>query len=144
MANEPTLNGQILGQAERGARAVLDRLLADHDTGFDQWIALRQLALNPTIGTGRELIDQYATLVGTTASEAASVVDQLANRGWIAVADGDRIELTAAGTEDYQTLNEGALAIGARLYGDLPADDLAAAARVLLTLTERAREALAA
>jgi DNA-binding MarR family transcriptional regulator len=144
MADEPTLNGQILGQAERAARACLDRLLADHDTNFDQWIALRQLALDPTVATRTGLVDQYAVLVNATPSDAADIVDRLADRGWTTVDPGDSIELTPAGTEAYRKLSEGAQGIGARLYGDLPADDLTATARVLLTLTERARAVLAA
>ena len=144
MTDTPTLNGQILGQAERAARACLDRLLADHGTDFDQWIAVRHLALGTVPVTRTRLIAEYAALVGIDADQASTVVDQLADRGWMAIGDDDGIALTEVGRDLYETMNTGALAIGARLYGDLPADDLAATARVLLTLTERARAELAA
>jgi hypothetical protein len=43
MPTAPVLNGQIIGQAERSTRALLDRLLADHDLTFVPWVALNLL-----------------------------------------------------------------------------------------------------
>jgi DNA-binding MarR family transcriptional regulator len=54
-----------------------------------------------------------------------------------------RVELTDAGHERVRLILAGIGQITARIYGDLPADDLATTRRVLTTVAERARAELA-
>ena len=44
MTTTPTLNGRIIGQAERATRALLENLLATTGIGFQPWVALTNLA----------------------------------------------------------------------------------------------------
>ena len=126
------MNGQIIGQAERATRAVLDVLLADNDTSFEQWVALNLAA---TGSTRDEIIARMTTVLRLD----RSTVDGLLTAPFFA--DGD---LTDAGRERYQRIADGLAVITARLYGGIPAEDLATAARVLTTVTDRANAELAA
>jgi hypothetical protein len=144
MTTAPTLDGKILGQAERAARAVLDVLLEDNDTTFDQWIALGLVANEPEVTTCSQLVDRFASLIRSTPSAVAPIAEELVERGWVAVDDHDRIEFTAAGASHFGVLAEGAFALATQLYGGLDHGDLLAAARVLIAVKERADAVLAA
>lgn len=58
-------------------------------------------------------------------------------------ATGSQIALTPAGTARLQQVRAGVGQITQRLYGGLPAEDLATAHRVLATVTGRANAVLA-
>ena len=136
----PALNGQIIGQAERTTRAVLERLLTDTDTPFHQWVALNLLGNEAQ--SEPQLVDHLAAGLLIDHSAARSAVDAVRSNGLI---DGvDPVVLTADGRARFDTITAGIAEISARLYSDLPHDDLVVARRVLETLTERARAALAA
>ena len=64
MTKAPTLNGQVIGQAERATRAVLEVLLADTDTPFTQWVAIN-LTAQATAAQGEPtlqmLVDQLVS-----------------------------------------------------------------------------------
>jgi len=110
----PILNGQVLGVAANATRAVLDRLLAQHSTTANQWIALRATTVaGGDLPTG-ELVDRLIDGLKIGSSEAlGAVAEPLA-------------EITG------------------RMYADLPPDDLATAGRVLTLLAARANAELAA
>lgn len=124
-----TLNGQVIGQAERATRAVLDRLLERVDTPFEQWVALNLTATSGPLDPA-ELAGRLRIPPGS----AAGALSALTTAGLLA-ADGT---LTAAGRDRHAEITTGLTAITARLYGDLPAADLAVAGRVLTTVTARA------
>lgn len=129
-----TLNGQVIGQAERATRAVLDRLLERVGTPFEQWVALNLTATSGPLGPG-ELAGRLRIPLGS----ATGALSALTTDGLLAT-DGT---LTAAGRDRHAEITTGLTAITDRLYGDLPADDLAAAGRVLTTITARATAELA-
>jgi hypothetical protein len=137
-----TLNGQVIGQAENATRAVLDRVLATADVTFHQWVGLN---LIETAGGSIEP-DQFVLRMvnGLKVDDwvASGTISELASAGLVS---GDqRLTLTQAGHDRHATIRAGVNGITERLYADLPADDLAIAARVLTTLTERANAELAA
>ena len=139
-AQAPALNGQVIGQAERSTRAVLERLLADTDTPFQQWVTLNLLGAAPH--SEPTLVEHLAAglLIDPAAAQAA--VDAARASGLI---DGfDNVAFTAAGQARFDAITAGIADITVRLYADLPHEDLVVARRVLETLTERARAALAA
>jgi hypothetical protein len=145
MTQAPTLNGQVLGQAERATRAVLEVHLADTGTPFVEWVALNlaaqaEAAQQKTTPAG--LVDQLTTGLRITASEARATIDALVADSLVTV--GSDVRLTPSGTAKHQLISDGIADITRRLYRDLPHDDLVVARRVLETLTERARAELAA
>ena len=140
MTQPAILNGQVVGQAERATRAVLEVLLAETDTTFTNWVTLNLVA---TLGatTVDSLVGQVVTGLRITDAEARASIDELVATALMAVAG--TVRLTAAGRGRYQRISDGIADITRRLYHDLPHDDLVVARRVLETLTERARAELA-
>jgi hypothetical protein len=139
MTQAPTLNGQVIGQAERATRAVLEVLLAETNTPFVNWVALN-LAAQDEIAVDA-MVDQLVTGLRIEESEARSAVDDLALASLFTVTD--RVRLTPEGQERYRQISDGIGEISRRLYRDLPHEDLVVARRVLETLTDRARTELA-
>jgi hypothetical protein len=129
-----TLNGQVIGQAERATRAVLDRLLDTVGTPFEQWVAL-----NLTATSGPVSAAELAARLRIPIEEATAALAALTADGLLA---GDAT-LTVAGRARHAEISTGLAAITERLYGDLPADDLAVAGRVLTLITARATAELA-
>jgi DNA-binding transcriptional regulator PaaX len=148
MTQAPTLNGQVIGQAERATRAVLEVLLAETNTPFVNWVTLNLIGnlIGNVVGAQGEtavdaLIAQLIAGLRIEESEARSAVDDLVHASLVTVTD--RVRLTPEGLERYQRISDGIGEITRRLYRDLPHDDLVVARRVLETLTDRARAELA-
>ena len=144
MTQAPTLNGQVIGQAERATRAVLELLLAETDTPFVQWVALNLAAQAEAAQretTVDALVEQLVTGLRIDGFEAGAAIDALVAESLVTI-DG-AVRLTADGTAKYLRISDGITEITQRLYRDLPQDDLVVARRVLETLTERARAELA-
>ncbi|WP_405386593.1 hypothetical protein OG596_02650 [Streptomyces sp. NBC_01102] len=137
-----TVNGQIIGQAHYATRAVLESLLARSGTTFHQAVALNATA-DGDGATKRALTDRMTSTLKIDAETAEAAVDSLIADGLLADT-GSRLELTASGRARQDGIRTGTARIAAGLYADLPAEDLAAAGRVLTVLTERANAVLAA
>jgi hypothetical protein len=141
MTTTPALNGQIIGMTHYATRALLDRVLRSVEMTFEQSVVLN-LAASADPPMAREQIVSRATS-GLKVSDdvAIAALDGLVASGLVSV--GDEVAITDAGA-DRQRLIRGEIdMITARLYGDLPSEDLATAGRVLTTVTERANAMLA-
>ncbi|MBV1850139.1 hypothetical protein [Catellatospora tritici] len=138
-----TLNGQILGQAERATRAVLDRLLDQAGTDFHRWVALNVTANAAEPVPVAALAARMAAGLKIAEPEAAAAIDRLVGAGLLAAAAGG-LTPTATGAQLYQRISAGIGEITTRLYGDIPAADLAVAGRVLQLVTARADAELVA
>ncbi|WP_405901092.1 hypothetical protein OG242_29730 [Streptomyces sp. NBC_00727] len=137
MATAPAVNGQVIGMAHYATRAVAERLLPQGTT-FNQALALNAAeAAGGTIGRG-PLIERLtgAVKLGLTAAEAT--VGALTSAGLLEERPGGLLALSPAGDALVQSYKAGVAGIAAVLYGDLPAEDLAAAGRVLTEVTARA------
>jgi DNA-binding MarR family transcriptional regulator len=134
-----TLNGQVIGDAQRAVKVLLDQLLSRTGTTFDQWVALNLIASQG--GTASEEVIEARMTDGLQIDRAAvgRVLAELAATGLI-----DGVSLTEAGRERHAGISAGINEITARLYGDVPAEELEIAGRVLVTITTRARAELAA
>ena len=142
-----TLNGQIIGETERAIRAVLDRLLDRCDTTFEEWVLLNSVAIGGGAVASDELRTTVATALRVDEETIQATVDALTRRGLLDTVPSDggpRVGLTAAGRERHGEIRAGIAEVSARLYGDLPAEDLATAARVLTTVQARATAVLEA
>jgi hypothetical protein len=139
MTRPATLNGQVIGQAERATRAVLEVLLAETDTTFVNWVTLNLVATHDDM-TVDSLVEQLVSGLRITDSEARASIDDLVRIALITVSG--TVQLSANGRERFQRINDGIAEITRRLYRDLAHDDLVVARRVLETLTERARAEL--
>ncbi|MEV6957611.1 hypothetical protein AB0M97_00055 [Streptomyces sp. NPDC051207] len=70
-------------------------------------------------------------------------MEELVGRGVLA-SEGSGVRITSAGRELYDAVNGETGEMSARIYAGIPADDLAAAGRVLARVTERANAERAA
>jgi DNA-binding MarR family transcriptional regulator len=145
MTDTPTLNGQDIGQAERATRAVLDALLAETSTSFQSWVTLNVLATSGSVLEQDQLVQRITSGLKVGEPSVRATLDELTAAGLITqAADAHSgVELTAAGQSLYRRVRSGIDSITERLYGDLPAEDLAIAHRVLAIVTERANAELA-
>jgi DNA-binding MarR family transcriptional regulator len=139
MTQAPPLNGQVIGQAERATRAVLDLLLVAENTSFVNWVTLN---LTATQGETKSeaLVDQLVIGLRIDQTEAQIAIDELGAAGLLTA--GEVVRLTTEGEAKYARIGTGIAEIAARLYRDLPHDDLVIARRILETVTARARAEL--
>lgn len=129
-----TFGPELLGQTEKTLRALLLHTLAGTDLTETQWVTLR------VAETGDAASDaDLAARVHDRArfDDAADLVQALTRRGLLA--DG---RLTDAGRALIAGVRERTAAQNGGLWDDLPADDVAAAERVLNELLTRARGVL--
>lgn len=141
MTQAPPLNGQVIGQAERATRALLDVLLAAESTPFVQWVALNLVATQGETTTDF-LLKQMVNGLRIDKAEAQAAIHDL--DGEALMTTHDLVRLTSDGEARYARISAGIAELAARLYHDLPHDDLVIARRVLETVTERARAELVA
>jgi len=146
MTDAPTLNGRTIGQAERATRAVFDRLLAETGTTFLNWVVINLTADVDGPVDQPTLVNKAAASLPLPHAAVADAVHTLVTTDVLTTVNGDPdlLDLSATGRATFEEITAGIAAIAARLYGDLPHDDLVTAQRVLTTVTERADAELAA
>jgi hypothetical protein len=123
---------RLIGETEKTLNALLRRFLAGTGLTEPEWVTLR-LA---------DLLDGGADLGAAVADraqlpEAADLVSELTRRGLL-----DDGRLTSAGRELTTKIQETIANETASIWENLPADDVAAATRVLNEVVTRARVAL--
>ncbi|MFD9503041.1 hypothetical protein [Streptomyces sp. NPDC060035] len=143
MTGTTTVNGQIIGQAHYATRAVLESLLSRSGTTFNQAVALNATAADGGATERDRLTGRMTGTLKVDAETAAAAIDALITSGLL-TDTGSRLALTTSGHALQRDIRTGTAEITAGLYADLPAEDLAAAGRVLTTVTERANAVLAA
>ncbi|GAA3015446.1 hypothetical protein GCM10020229_28280 [Kitasatospora albolonga] len=141
----PAADPRTLALAHYAARAVLEGMLERHGTTFQQNVTLRVAVVAGGSVTREHLTAEVTGSLKATPSEVASVIDELATAGLLAPdpADEDLLHLTPAGRTLYDTAAAEGAAYSARIWGDIPAEDLAAAGRVLTLVAARANAELA-
>ncbi|WP_393062929.1 hypothetical protein [Streptomyces sp. LN549] len=146
MTTAPSVNGQVIGRAHYATRAVLERLLAETGATFHESVALNATAdSDGSIERGR-LVERLTSTLKVDTATAEAALSGLLAQGLLEEqqpTDVALLALTAAGKEAHRAQRAGIATITARLYADLPAEDMAAAGRVLTELTARANAVLA-
>ncbi|MEV8593269.1 MarR family transcriptional regulator [Streptomyces sp. NPDC052012] len=139
----PAADSRALGLAHYAARGVLEHVLARHGVTFPQQIALRAAVTADSPRTPDELVAQvHASLKADPAGLRATLDELVAKQ--LLVAQGGRLRPTDAGRELLAAVGAETAPISARIWGGIPAEDLAAAGRVLALVTQRADAELAA
>jgi len=140
----PLLNPRVIALAHYAARAVLEQVLARHDVTFQQSVSLRLAAVADGPMERKELVDGVVSSLKIDAAEASAVVDELIAAQLLAPQEPSRVRITDAGRKLYDTTSAETAPLSARIYADIPEEDLAVAGRVLTLITERANAELAA
>jgi hypothetical protein len=142
-APAPVADARALGLAHYAARAVLEHVLARHGMTFQLQITLRAAVTAETPQTRDEFIAQVRNSLKADPAAVGATVDELL-AGQLLVEDGARLRATDAGRELLAAVQTETAPVSDRIWGAIPAEDLAAAGRVLALVTERADAELAA
>lgn len=138
--SSPTLTGQVIGQAHHATRAVLERELGPLGISFHQSVALNAVAADGGV-IGRDRLVERMT-GGLKLDEAAvrATLDKVTAAGLLRElpTGGSGLALTDAGRAVQHRIADTVTGITARLYADIPAEELTVAARVLALVKQRA------
>jgi hypothetical protein len=144
MSTAPTFSTQALGQTEKALNAILDRELAGTGLTEAQWIALTLTVASGGSVDRDELVGRLADSLKISEADAQARVTELAAAQLLQALDGDgsSVTVTDAGQQLHGQIRTAVTQITQRMWGDLPAADLAAAGRVLNTILARANAEL--
>jgi DNA-binding MarR family transcriptional regulator len=141
MTTAPAFGTQLIGQTEKTLNAILARLLAGTGLSEPQWVGLTIAVMG-----GPAESDPFAARVADALkldhSGADALVASLVEAGLLEVTNG-LVKATPAGAELQTRVRTSVGQITERLWGDLPAEDLATAGRVLASVLSRANAELA-
>ena len=142
----PTFSPAVLGQTEKALNAILDRQLAGTGLTERHWIALTLTVVSGGTVDRDQLSGRVAGGLKVTEAQARSLIDELGAARLVEITDGEGslVKLTDSGQLLHSQIRAGVTQITERMWGDLPAEDLATAGRVLSTVLERANAELAA
>ncbi|MER5467757.1 MarR family transcriptional regulator [Streptomyces sp. NPDC002685] len=139
----PTVNGQVIGLAHYASRAALERVLARSGTTFNQSVALRAVSDNGGTVERGWLVGRLTGTLKIEEPVARRTVEEMTALKLLEEPTAERVSLTDGGRELFESIRTAGSEIAARLYAGIPAEDLAAAGRVLTLVTERANAELA-
>jgi hypothetical protein len=143
MSPNPVFDAQLLGQTEKACNAILDRLLTGSGLTEPRWIALRLTVMSGDAIDRHELVNRVAGALKVGEGKSEVLVQELAASGLLHAEGDGTVELSDAGRELHEGIRGATSKATERLWGDLPADDLAVAGRVLSTVLHRANAELA-
>ncbi|MGW2570991.1 MarR family winged helix-turn-helix transcriptional regulator [Streptomyces sp. NPDC001537] len=138
----PPADPRVIALAHYAGRAVLEHVLARHGGTFQQQITLRPLVAEGPLER-EALVGQVAGALKVDAAEVQGVIAELIAKGLV-TAEATGVRATDAGREFHAEVSSETAVISARIYAGIPAEDLAAAGRVLALVAERANAELAA
>jgi DNA-binding MarR family transcriptional regulator len=146
VSSHPPFSTQVIGQAEKTLNAILQRQLAGTGLTEPQWITLTLTAASGGSIDRGQLAERVGGALKVSEPDAQARIRELAAAQLLeAPADEESsVRLTDAGRQLFGRIRAAVTEITERLWGDLPAEDLATAGRVLSIVTERANAELAA
>jgi DNA-binding MarR family transcriptional regulator len=140
----PAFGTALIGQTEKALNAILDRQLVGTGVTEPQWVTLTLTVVGGGAIDRAELIRRVS---GATQFSRASVAERIAEltaAGFLRDDRDGRVQVTDEGRTRWTQVRAAIGPITQGLWGDLPAEDLAAAGRVLSTVLDRANAELAA
>ena len=144
MSTYPPLSTRVIGQAEKTLNAILDRQLAGTGLTEPQWVILTLAVTSGGALERDQFTRQVAGALKIGAAEArAHIAGMVAARQLQAAGGGSAVTVTDAAQQLHGRIRTVVTEITQRLWGDLPAEDLATAGRVLAIITERGNAELA-
>jgi DNA-binding MarR family transcriptional regulator len=146
MSTTPTFGTPVIGQTEKALNAILGRQLAGTGLSEPQWVTLTMTLAGGGTVDRDQLVGRVADVLKVSEAEAKARITELAAAQLLQASgdDGSTVELTDAGQRLHGEIRTAVTQITQRLWGDLPAGDLATAGRVLSTVLARANAELAA
>jgi len=145
MSTTPTFSTQLIGRTEKTLNAILDRLLGGTGLTEPQWVTLSIAVMSGGTIDVAAFVNRVSDALRINGAEARARIDELAAAQLFEMSDvdGSTVRVTDAGRQLHARIRSVVVEITDRMWGDLPAEDLAAAARVLTIVLERANAELA-
>ncbi len=143
MTNTPTLNPQVLGQAENAHRALLDRLLAQDGIEYGEWVVLAITAAAAGHLQRETLVERITSTQQIEDSVAMQRVAKLTEAGLLEVLEGSAVALSETGLARYREARRSIDDVMVRVYANIATEELATAGRVLTLVTAQAVAELA-
>ena len=137
----PQANPRLIALAHYAGRAILESVLARHGITFQQSVTLRLAAVADGPVDRARLVGEVVDALKIDEAAVHTVVEELIE-GRLLTAESAALRITDAGRELYRTTSAETSPISARIYAGIPAEELAAAGRVLSLITERANAEL--
>jgi DNA-binding MarR family transcriptional regulator len=140
----PQLSTRLVGETESALGALLAPLLAEAEMTFLQWVVLSLTATGgaSSSGIGRDqLIDRIANARKVDAAEVSAAITELEDAEALVTTAG-YVTLTDLGRASFNRVRARVDEVTDYVF-DLPAEDLAAAGRILSTVSARANSVLA-
>jgi DNA-binding MarR family transcriptional regulator len=147
MTQAPVLTGQDIAEAQGAVTQLLEHALARTGTSRSEYVVLRVLTVRGPFTVPEQLHEFLARQrqLGLTRGAVAEILARLEAAGLATgtACDGTGpAEATPAGAALLSELSEQVAPVTRDLFSGLDADDLAAAHRVLIQVTERAGQIL--
>ncbi|HEX4753712.1 MAG TPA: hypothetical protein VH268_12495 [Solirubrobacterales bacterium] len=137
----PEFGPPLIGQTEKALDAILLRQLEGSELSASGWVLLRLVAV---VGgrIGRQDLIERAAAASKFAPQDTEV--EIGRLVWaeLLTREGDELVVTAGARELQDRVQAAVAEITARLWGGLPATDLATAGKVLGTVLSRANAEL--
>ena len=145
MSTTPTFSTQLIGRTEKTLNAILDRLLGGTGLTEPQWVTLSIAVMSGGTIDVAAFVNRVSDALRINGAEARARIDELAAAQLFEISDvdGSTVRVTDAGRQLHARIRSVVVEITDRMWGDLPAEDLAAAGRVLTIVLERANAELA-
>jgi DNA-binding MarR family transcriptional regulator len=146
VSSYPPFGTQVIGQAEKTLNAILARQLAGTGLTEPQWITLTLTAASSGSIDRSQLAGRLVGALKVSEADAQARITEVAAAQLLQAPgdEGSPVRLTDAGQQLFDGIRAAVAQITQRLWGDLPAEDLATAGRVLSIVTARANAELAA
>jgi len=138
------VTGQDINLAARATRKALELLLAEQGTAFPPLAAMNVIASRGALLSREAVVRTLANALDVDPQSVQTIVHGLQTRGLVRPTPDDHFELTAAGAAEHARLTTITGGLTRQLYRDFSPEDLATTRRVLVTLTERAEQHVAA
>jgi DNA-binding MarR family transcriptional regulator len=141
MPTYPLVSSQVIGQTESALGAIMDPILAETGSTFQQWLVLTVLAGNGGAAELGALVGRITNARKVAADVVGAAIRELTAAGFVTESAG-HVTLTADGSQRHGLIRDRLTEVTGRLFGDFSAADLETAGRVLTIITERANAEL--
>jgi DNA-binding MarR family transcriptional regulator len=139
----PAADSRTLALAHYAARGVLEHVLSRHGITFQQHVTLRTAATAQAPLTPTELVTEVRGYLKADPADLRATLEELVAKHLL-ITSGAHLCPTDEGREVLAAAATDTAPFATRIWGGVPADDLAVAGRVLAVVAERANAELAA
>lgn len=144
MSTEQTFGTRLIGQTEKALNAILNRELEGTGVTEPQWVTLVLAVVDGGEAEPGQLVARVAGVLHISDHAAEALLGELAAGDLLDTShSGGNVTVTDAGRALHTRVRGSASEITERLWGDVPGEDRAVAARVLATVLDRATAELA-